>query len=550
MKVVLCKVYDDYCYGLRSLGAYLAALGHEVHYLILKSYFIRKIPFPALSAEAKRIADTTPGMLEVFTDGEVLLPDFKPITEREYRLFYDKLCELKPDVIGFSVTVAEMPYVAEVSKRIKQIMPGVPVVWGGTQPTADPASCVPHCDFAIRGEGELAFAKFLEDPGNPELPNLAYRKNGDVVQNPLLPLIQDLDQLPFPHYGYNEWLVEFDRLRRVTLKRDRDYLRERYIVMTSRGCPYNCSYCCHESFRRNYRGQNYVRRRSVRPVVQEIKRAQRRLGVDSCVVIDEILFKDEQWVLEFGRLLKHECDIEWGGYGHPIFTTESMLRQLRDTNLVLVALGVETGSKRISTQIYRRPYRKEALLRLARTCERLGINLTYDIITNSPWETEEDCMATVELLCELPRPYNVLVKRLKFFPGCSILNITEPKVNLPEKTFLFYNLLYHMTKDPSVPRETVLTLARDPNLKKHPEIMVEIAKATVGRFEEEQRQRERAHREARRWARKPGWQKVLIRLGQSANKDLPRTAFQALKSFTPMPIRQVAKRALAALHIL
>ncbi len=545
MRVVLCKVYDDFCYGLRSLGAYLEQRGHEVHYVLLKSYLIANIGFPALDPKAKHIADTTAGMLEVFVDGEVLLPDMRPITEHETELCLNKIAELRPDVVGFSVTVVEMAHAADLTIRIRENMPGVPVIWGGTMATSHPEECAQHCDLVFRGEAEQATAAWLEDMSSREIGNLTYRTpGGEVIHNPLMPLVQDLDELPFAHYARHEWLIEFNQIRQITAERDRDHLRDRFIMMSSRGCPYSCSYCCHESFRKNYRGQNYVRRRSVRPVVDEIKLRQRQLELDSCVIWDEILLRDEDWALEFADLYAREVGMDWGGYGHPRFTSERMLRELRDTNLVMVALGVETGSKRISTQIFRRAHMNRDLGELAETCQRLGIAVTYDMITNNPFETEEDCMDSLRLLCELPRAHNVLVKRLKFFPGSTVCDLPQDqRVVLPEKTHLFFNMLYHMTKDPTLPREHLLAMAENPHLREHPEIVVALARATVGRFEAQQRREEEVRREARRWARTPLPKRALIRAGRAAGELMPARLISNLKSLTPGPIKRAAKRA-------
>ncbi|MBN1476230.1 cobalamin-dependent protein [Candidatus Sumerlaeota bacterium] len=551
MRIVLSKVYDDFCYGLRSLGAYLEKQGHEVHYVLLKSYLIRNVGFPALDPEAKRIVDSSPGMFEIFIDGEVLLPDMKPITDYEYELYMNKLAELKPDLVGFSVTVVEMPFVAELSARVRENSPGMPIVWGGTMPTSDPVSCLPHCDFLFRGESETAFALWLEDMANRKAENLSYlTESGDMVHNPLAPLLQDLDELPFPHYGVNEWLIEFNQMRQITPERDRDHLRDRFIMMSSRGCPYNCSYCCHESFRKNYRGQTYVRRRSIRPIVDEIRLRQRQLQLDSCVIWDEILLKDEEWAIEFGDVYAREVGMDWGGYGHPRFTTERMLRELQDTNLVMVALGVETGSKRISTKVYRRAFMNRDIMALASVCERLGLALTYDMISNNPYEEEQDLRDSLRLLCDLPPAYNVLVKRLKFFPGSSVCELpASERVNLPEKTHLFYNLLYHMTKDPSIPREQIMAMADDEHLKAHPEILAAIVKSTVGRYEEEQRRREAERRAAQRWARLPAHRKAAIRMANATRELIPQRVRNGIRAVLPGPVRRLARRGLAAAGI-
>jgi radical SAM superfamily enzyme YgiQ (UPF0313 family) len=443
-----------------------------------------------------------------------------------------------------------MPFVADLTARIKGNMPDTPVVWGGTMPTSHPDECIEYCDYVFRGEAELALAEWIEDMQNRKAGNLTYQEGSEVIHNPLMPLMQDLDELPFATYGINEWLVEFNHIRQITPERDRAHLRDRFLMMSSRGCPYNCSYCCHESFRKNYRGQKYVRRRSIRPLIDEIKFRQHQLGLDSCVIWDEILLKDEDWATEFGDMYAREVGMDWGGYGHPRFTTEKMLRDLQDTNLVMVALGVESGSKRISTKVFRRAFMNKDIKALAQTCEKLGLAMTYDMISNNPYETEEDIMDSLNLLCELPPAYNVLIKRLKFFPGSSVCDLPpEERVNLSEKTFLFYNLLMHMTKDPSIPREQILQMAADQHLKENPEILSSLARATVGRYEREQRDREAERHAAQRWRRLPAHKKAAIKTVRAAREIAPTPVINKLKQITPQPIKNLAKRGLATVGV-
>jgi hypothetical protein len=190
------------------------------------------------------------------------------------------------------------------------------------------------------------------------------------------------------------------------------------------------------------------------------------------------------------------------------------------------------------------------IMALAQVCERLGLAMTYDMISNNPYENEQDLRDSLQLLCELPPAYNVLIKRLKFFPGSSVCELPpEDRVNLPEKVHLFFNLLMHMTKDPSIPRAQILQMADDVHLKEHPEILASLVHATVGRYEAEQRQRESERHAAQRWARLPAHRKAGIKIARAANELVPERVKSGLRHVLPRPLRRLARRGLSAAGI-
>jgi len=169
-----------------------------------------------------------------------------------------EVAEENPDLIGISSLFS--PYYREVircAQEIKQ-QKDIPIIAGGSHVSADPEGMLQHdcIDFVIRGEGERPLVEFLKawikKCGYEHVPNLGFKQDGDIILNPIAPNYP-LEDIPFPDFS--------------------DFPPERYcfeqrplcFMITSRGCPYQCSFC---SVRLTF-GHTY-RKRSVDSIFQEI----------------------------------------------------------------------------------------------------------------------------------------------------------------------------------------------------------------------------------------------------------------------------------------
>jgi len=145
-------------------------------------------------------------------------------------------------------------------------------------------------DYVIEGEGEYAAVELVEALGagqrRPEIRNLLYRADGAVARFGLRPRFEGFDKLPHPD--------------KELFFRAAPYLRELgYIAITSRGCPYQCTYCNSPSMTRLYPGTKPVWRRPVESLIDELEAARRRYR------IPYVWFADDTFVMgnAFGQYL-------------------------------------------------------------------------------------------------------------------------------------------------------------------------------------------------------------------------------------------------------
>lgn len=155
------------------------------------------------------------------------------INDRLYGVI-DDIYDMKPDILGLSCYIWNIDFVLKLCSTIKKVLPSTIIVLGGPEVSYDSIEMMgknPYIDFTIKGEGELSaqqFFDYLEGKIKDihDVGGLVYRDNGGIKDNAENPLIQKMDTIPFPY------------------KLEPQSLKNRILYYeSSRGCPYNCSYC-------------------------------------------------------------------------------------------------------------------------------------------------------------------------------------------------------------------------------------------------------------------------------------------------------------------
>jgi radical SAM superfamily enzyme YgiQ (UPF0313 family) len=450
--------------------------GHEVWLLIFKRFECVYLSQAKPEAWQRALSGTYPPMVEYYEEGTMLVPYIHPATEREWELFLEKLTTIRPDLIGLSVMTSIFDASREMTERIRRVLPGAPIIWGGIHPIICPEESIQVADMVCTGEGEEAMAELAADPERTDVTGIWRRANGRTIQTPIRPLEQNLDHLPFASYGENEWLIEDNQTKEITIA-DKKYFEALYISMTQRGCPFSCSYCVHHTVRPKHRGERYVRRRSVDHVLDECEQRVRNFNLPSLVFWDDVFVMNPKWIEEFAAKFPKRIGLPFGAYVYPHISTEEMIRQLREAGMVFAGLGIQTGSDYISREIFERNHGAEPILELAQIAAKHGLVLCYDFLSNNPYESEADCLETLRLITRLPKPHSLVVKKVIFFPRTRIATLDKPRHNLPEKTFAFWNQLYLMARHHVIPADQMLALPQDEYLKANPEIVQAIALA-------------------------------------------------------------------------
>jgi len=342
--------------------------------------------------------------------------------------------ERQPQLVGMSLMTQDLPQAQELTAAFKQARPELPVLWGGIHPTLAPNDSLQHADMVCVGEGEgtaLELAERIEQGRDyADVRGLHLRRDGHVIRNPLRPYAPALDALPFPRYDLEHWYV-LDRdgaVRQVTpdlFRKHAAYDGTAFTVMTTRGCPYNCAYCCNHSLKQLYEAigdRAHIRRRSVANVIAELEHIRARFDSLRMVIFSDdsfLLLRDDSWLEEFCDQYRRRIGVPFFCKAIPQYVTRERIHLLQQAGLEQIEIGLQ-ANERVNREVYNRSQTDVSFVSAARILEEAGVVRHYDVILHSPYMTEEDLLLTADILFSLRKPYSVNYYPLTFFPGTAL----------------------------------------------------------------------------------------------------------------------------------
>jgi len=482
-RILFVTLYDESCPGLRWVIGSLEAAGHETHLVHFKRFGVDLVPYRNerficwIEEECPHVV--TPAY---FANGKRFCSFPTPITEHEKELLMEKVEEVAPDYVGFSVLWSHFGLARELSEHIRRRFPGVPIIWGGTHPIIRPEECVGPADIVCNSEGEACMVELLNHPGKTDITGMWFKDGSHgPIRNERAPFVEDLDSLPFPVWGLREWIIENDTIAAEDLSTI--VARGHFRMQTMRNCPYGCAYCYHSVARELFRGKGkYVRRRSPDHVIEEIRRLRQQMPIVLIVFCDEIFVVHHDWCMEFAEKYKASgLGIRFYGNCHPHTSKEDMLRALCEAGMWHTQFGIQSASERILKDYFSRTTTNEENRKFLQMLQGIGFDrISLDLINDIPQMTEEDCRETLEYFLSLPKPFELLISKLVYYPTCDTDVLTQPESNLSRKDWLFWSMMFLLTQSEGIGAETVRALSRDPHLRERPEALSDLVNGVLG----------------------------------------------------------------------
>jgi radical SAM superfamily enzyme YgiQ (UPF0313 family) len=313
---------------------------------------------------------------------------------------------------------------AKIGKKYEMV-----TILGGPHLTIMPAESLspehPEVDYTFKGEAEegiVAFVEALEQgkkPEEQEIPGLNYRVGENIYISPVAPIIEDLDALPFPAHD----LFKIDKYTNLQPLTDGlDPHARSFTILTSRGCPYKCSFCSKPVTGNTWRG------RSVEGVIKEWRWLVEELNATEIGVTDDIwnlklprakalcrALVTEQlntvpWVTVHGMKVNH-CDAE-------------LFHLMKAAGAKRVGFGVESGDPYILRRVIRKGQTLEQVRNAFRWSKAANLQTMGFFIFGMPEDTEESMEKTIQLALELdPDLANFMLAAP--FPGTDMWDVIE-----------------------------------------------------------------------------------------------------------------------------
>lgn len=341
---------------------------------------------------------------------------------------------LDADVFGMSCWTANRRGVALVAKLIKELHPKSHVVIGGPHATplaSEMLSHYPEIDTVVCGEGDATFLELLErveaEAATTGISGTVYRDRGRIVHAPERPSIPELDTLACPH----------------------DYFST-HIVMTSRGCPWQCTFCGAETtWGRGFRGQ------SVGYVLDALESALARLPVKMIQIKDDTFTTNRKRVIDICRgIRERKLQFLWSCDTRVDVLGDDLLREMRLAGCQRLSLGVESGSPAILKNINKK-ITVDKIIESTELAKKYGIQVRYYMMLGNRGETRRTFEETLEFL-DRSKPHQYLFSCLSIYPGTIDFTDAEKSGRLDREVYFSGGFQELKTPFDASPEDTAL----------------------------------------------------------------------------------------------
>ena len=307
--------------------------------------------------------------------------------KRELKGFY-------PDVVGITSVTPSIYQAYQVAKIAKDVREDCKVIVGGPHATFLPDQTLRECryiDIIVRGEGEETIRELVEafEEGEwAKVRGITFRKGNHIISNEPRPFIKDIDEIPFPSWD----LLPMDKYQ---------FYGQRYATMlTSRGCPFNCSFCASS---RLFGG--FWRGRNPENVVEEIRILHEKFGIKNVEFIDDTFTLDQKRTERIcDEIVREGLDISWGASSRVDTLSRGLVEKMRNAGCWILFLGIESGCQKILDAIGKRINIEQAR-KAVKIVKEAGIQVLGSFIIGFLQDTIETVNETIRFAKTLNLDY-------------------------------------------------------------------------------------------------------------------------------------------------
>ena len=353
------------------------------------------------------------------------------LNNKPYEYCFKKVIEIienfSPNIIGFQMLTSNRVSSYRLIEYIHKNYPKIKIISGGIHSTIMYKQLIEKYPFliAVLGEGEITFFELIKelDKKNPNLKKIdgiAFYKNKNVVRTKPRKLIENLDTLPFPKHE-------------LFFKNNKRYSG---CLLTSRGCPFSCSFCC-----LNPEAKRIVRFRSPKNVVDEIEYMVKNFPqITEVFIHDDSFFIDNERVIKIcDEIIKRKIKINFVCSGRVKPISKEMIKKLEQANFKRVIIGVESGDNGILKACHK-GINQEDILSAFKLFSKSSINLKTFLIVGLPGENIKTIKETSRFIKKLQKikyaSYGNFSNFLIVYPGTEVYEIAKSKGMLNDEFWL------------------------------------------------------------------------------------------------------------------
>lgn len=351
--------------------------------------------------------------------------DFKDV-EKE-------LLKRKPDLVALTALTPTIGRALETAQVVKETLPDSIVVMGGYHPTFNFIETLEdeNVDIVIRGEGEYIMLNLVQALENQsslhDVKGIVFedKNSKEIVVNPEAPLIQDLDELPFPALN----LLPMEKYRLL------DMDTHMTTMITTRGCPMQCSFCSSAAMH----GKK-IRERSVENIVDEIEYLKTNYDIDTIAFMDDTFTLKKRKVMAIcDEILKRNIEIMWGCTSRVDTLDEKLLKKMKEAGCITIFIGVESADQQQLDNMCKNTTiaKIENAFKIA---HKLKIRTIASVALGMPGDTKEIMNKTVKFVHKL-KPNYAIYSLATPYPGTRFYKEAFEKNLIKIKDWSKYTLI-------------------------------------------------------------------------------------------------------------
>jgi radical SAM superfamily enzyme YgiQ (UPF0313 family) len=305
----------------------------------------------------------------------------------------DYLDKNRFDIVGVSVIAGYYQYrkLLEISDAINKSKQRPFYMIGGHGPSPEPEFFLrmTQADVAVIGEGEETVIELLKAVENKRTLNgikgIVFREGDKILINERMPLIKDIDTIPFP--AYNLFPIHYYRLLRMPHATNSDFVMP---VLSGRGCTFTCNFC--------YRLDKGFRQRSSESIIEEINLLKRDYGITYIAFSDELLMSSTERTAGLCEaFIKADLKIKWDCNGRLNYAKPEILKLMKKAGCVFINYGIEAMDDQVLKNMKKGLTTKQIIKGIEATLDA-GISPGFNIIFGNIGDSREALNKGVDFL--------------------------------------------------------------------------------------------------------------------------------------------------------
>ena len=337
------------------------------------------------------------------------------------------------NVVGLTAMTPTISAALSIARHLKRANPDVTIILGGAHATLLPEetlAAAPEIDIILRGEGDETIIELLRalryKRPLDNVSGVSYRQDGKVVSTAARSTNVDLDSLPFLAYHLLPW-------QGYRPHPPHGRALPFAAIITSRGCPYRCSFCSKSVFGNRFRGQSPER------VVDEVAYYRRKFGIKEIAFYDDVFTLNKKRAYAIAdEIIRRRLKICWTCETRVNLVDKELLRHIKQAGCYSIAYGIESASQEI-LDILDKDITLEQAEEAARISHEVGLQTIGYFMIGSPGETPDTIRKTIQFAKKLKLDFAQFAVTTPF-PGTKLYKLYldgRKDENIPWESFVY-----------------------------------------------------------------------------------------------------------------